>query len=97
MCIRDGLHAARAAVARPAHRRAGSVQPFGWLLRPRVFAPALVSAAVAIGLLQVLSGPDGRRLYAAVASYHAYLEYPLLVLLAASLVRRRTSSGRNRS
>ena len=85
------------AVARPAHRRAGSVQPFGWLLRPRAFAPALASAAVAIGLLQVLSGPDGRRLYAAVASYHAYLEYPLLVLLAASLVRRRTSSGRNRS
>ena len=53
--------------------------------------------SVCLVFFQVLSGPDGRRLYAAVASYHAYLEYPLLVLLAASLVRRRTSSGRNRS
>lgn len=67
------------------HRVAGRVGPFGPLLRPRVFLPGLLGAALLIGLLQLLSGPDGRRLYAAVASYHAYLEYPLLALMLASL------------
>ena len=74
------------AVARREHRAAGSVGAFGPLLRPRLFVPLLAGTALSIGLLQLLAGPDGRRIYAAVASYHAYLEYPLLALMTASLV-----------
>ena len=38
------------------------------------------------GLVSSSLQADGRRIYAAVASYHAYLEYPLLALMTASLV-----------
>ena len=73
-------------VARAEHVRAGGVGPFGRFLRPRVFVPCVLAGGVLIGLLQLVSGPNGRRIYAAVASYHAYLEYPLLALMLASLV-----------
>ncbi|MGB8857721.1 MAG: hypothetical protein WCC60_00620, partial [Ilumatobacteraceae bacterium] len=86
-------------VARREHRAAGSVGPFGPLLRPRVFVPLLAATAVVIGLLQLVAGPDGRRIYAAVASYHAYLEYPLLVVLLASIAGSRLGhpTPRNRT
>jgi len=89
------------AVARREHAVAGSVGAFGPLLRPRVFVPGLLGAALLIGLMQLIAGPDGRRLYAAVASYHAYLEYPLLALMLASLaglgLRTRTISPTGRT
>ncbi len=73
------------AVARSEHALATTVGPFGRWLRPRVFLPVVGVAAVLIGLLQLVSGPEGRRIYASVAAYHAYLEYPLLALMVASL------------
>lgn len=73
------------AVAGDDHARATTVGPFGRWFRPRVFLPIVGAAAVALGLLQLVSGPEGRRIYASVASYHAYLEYPLLALMVASL------------
>ena len=42
--------------------------------------------ALAVGALQLVTGAEGRRLYSALASYHVYLEYPILALLAAGLV-----------
>lgn len=74
------------AVAAPEHHRAGRVRGFGRFLRPRVFVPGLLGLAVLIGVLQLTGGPEGRRFYAAIASYHAYLEYPLLMLMLATLV-----------
>ncbi|MDO8389429.1 MAG: hypothetical protein Q7V57_02990 [Actinomycetota bacterium] len=73
------------AVAGPEHRRAGRVRGFGEFLRPRVFVPGLLALATLIGVLQLTSGPEGRRIYASLASYHAYVEYPLLMLLLATL------------
>jgi len=74
------------AVAGREHRRAGAVTGFGQFLRPRVFVPGLLALATLIGVLQLSSGPEGRRIYAAIASYHAYVEYPLLMLMLATLV-----------
>lgn len=73
------------AVARDDHERAMTVGAAGRLFRPQVFVPVAVGAAVAIGALQLASGTLGRRWYSAVASYHAYIEYPILVVFLITL------------
>jgi hypothetical protein len=73
------------AVARDDHDRAMTVGPVGRVFRPRLFVPVALATAVTLGVLQVASGTLGRRWYAAVASYHAYLEFPILVVFALSL------------
>lgn len=73
------------AVARDDHDRARTAGPVGRVFRPRLFVPLTLAAAVTIGVLQVASGTLGRRWYAAVASFHAYLEYPILVVFALTL------------
>jgi hypothetical protein len=77
------------AVAGAEHRRAARTAT-GWLWRPRVFVRAVAAVTAAVLLLQVVAGTQGRRLYSAIASYHAYLEYPLLAVLLATVVTART-------
>lgn len=74
------------AVARAEHTNAATVPGFGAVLRPRVFGLGVLVVAAVVGVLQLASGPEGRRIYAGLASYHAYLEYPLLMLMLATLV-----------
>jgi hypothetical protein len=50
-----------------------------------VFVPLAVGTAIVIGALQLAWGRLGRRWYSAVASYHAYLEYPILVVFLITL------------
>jgi hypothetical protein len=73
------------AVARSDHHRAMTIGAVGRVFRPRLFVPVALAAAVTLGVLQVASGTLGRRWYAAVASYHAYLEFPILVVFALGL------------
>jgi hypothetical protein len=73
-------------VARDDHARATRVGPVGPVFRARLFVPLAALTAVVLGLLQLSSGRIGRRWYSAVASYHAYLEYPVLVVLLLALV-----------
>jgi hypothetical protein len=73
------------AVARDDHERAMTVGSVGRLFRPRLFVPLALATAVVLGVLQLASGTLGRRWYAAAASYHAYLEYPVLVVFALTL------------
>ena len=64
-----------------------------WVTGPRLWATGFVGAA----LFAVLFGLDfvqGKALYAALASYHAYLELPVLLAL---LVGARSLSGPSRS
>lgn len=72
-------------VARDDHERATGVGPAGPLFRPRLFVPLAAATALTLGVLQLASGHTGRRWYSAVASYHAYLEYPVLVVFLAAL------------
>jgi hypothetical protein len=72
-------------VARDDHERATTFGAAGRLFRPRVFVPLAVGTAIVIGALQLAWGRLGRRWYSAVASYHAYLEYPILVVFLITL------------
>ena len=74
------------AVARQEHGQAAAAPVGGAAFRPGRFVAIVAVVAVAVGALQLAIGADGRRLYSALASYHVYLEYPILALLAAGLV-----------
>lgn len=64
-----------------AARELGPLRP---LWRRRWFAALVTAAAVATTLLFALDYATGRWLYGAVASYHAYVEFPVLAVLAAT-------------
>jgi hypothetical protein len=74
------------AVAGQEHRQAAAAPLGGVAFRPGRFVAIVAAVAVAVGALQLVIGADGRRVYSALASYHVYLEYPILALLAAGLV-----------
>jgi hypothetical protein len=77
------------AVAGAEHRQAARTAT-GWLWRPRVFVRTVAVVTAAVMVLQVVAAAQGRRLYSAIASYHAYLEYPLLAVLLATVLVART-------
>jgi hypothetical protein len=77
------------AVARHEHQDAARAPLAGSWFRPGRFALVVGASALLVGGLQLRVGAGGRRVYMAVASYHVYLEYPILVLLLAGLVAGR--------
>lgn len=72
------------------HRAAARAPLAGPVFRAGRFAALVAGAALVVGALQLLAGAEGRRVYSALASYHVYLEYPILVLLLAGLLAART-------
>lgn len=78
------------AVGAREHRAAAAAPLAGPAFRAGRFAALVAAAAVAVGVLQLVAGAEGRRVYSALASYHVYLEYPVLVLLLAGLLAART-------
>ena len=73
-------------VARREHQQAVGAPVGGAAFRPGRFVAIVAVVALAVGALQLVIGTDGRRLYSALASYHVYLEYPILAMLAAGLL-----------
>lgn len=65
-------------------RAAAEVGPLRPLWRRRRFAVVVGTAAAATTTLFVIDYARGRWLYGALASYHAYVEFPVLAVLAAT-------------
>lgn len=72
------------AATAPEARKAAEVGPLAPLWRRRRFAVIVGAAAVAATVLFVIDYATGRWLYGALASYHAYVEFPVLAVLAAT-------------
>lgn len=65
-------------------RAAENLGPLRGLWRRRRFAVLVGAAAVATTVLFAIDYASGRWLYGALASYHAYVEFPVLAVLAAT-------------